>query len=115
MMDDTITTLLRKVASGKVSVEDAREALEDASLTEDQMQSAIDHGVFNIAESGTTGFELRSGAPASIGINAGTASNAESAIAGTTTLVRCICVSATNWVATQFDGDGDESKVEAAA
>ena len=52
-MDDTITTLLRKVASGKVSVEDAREALEDASLTEDQMQSAIDHGVFNLAESGT--------------------------------------------------------------
>ena len=39
MMDDTITTLLRKVASGKVSVEDARTALEDASLTEDQMQS----------------------------------------------------------------------------
>ena len=53
MMDDTITTLLRKVASGKVSVEDARTALEDASLTEDQMQSAIDHGVFNLAESGT--------------------------------------------------------------
>ena len=52
-MDDTITTLLRKVASGKVSVEDARTALEDASLTEDQMQSAIDHGVFNLAESGT--------------------------------------------------------------
>jgi hypothetical protein len=52
-MDDTITTLLRKVASGKVSVEDARVALEDASLTEDQMQSAIDHGVFNLAESGT--------------------------------------------------------------
>ena len=52
-MDDTITILLRKVASGKVSVEDARDALEDASLTEDQMQSAIDHGVFNIAESGT--------------------------------------------------------------
>ena len=71
--------------------------------------------VLHIAESGTTGFELRSSAPASIGINAGTASNAESAIAGTTTLVRCICVSATNWVATQFDGDGDESKVEAAA
>ena len=52
-MDDTITILLRKVASGKVSVEDARDALEDASLTEEQMQSAIDHGVFNLAESGT--------------------------------------------------------------
>ena len=33
MMDDTITTLLRKVASGKVSVEDAREALEAVSYT----------------------------------------------------------------------------------
>tara|TARA_R100001440_G_scaffold51176_3_gene71161 strand:- start:2895 stop:3578 length:684 start_codon:yes stop_codon:yes gene_type:complete len=64
---------------------------------------------------GTTGFELRTSTPASIGINAGTGSNAESAIAGATTLVRCVCVSSTNWVATQFDADGDESKVEAAS
>ena len=63
----------------------------------------------------TTGFELRTSDPATIGINAGTGSNAESAIAGAITLVRCVCVSSTNWVASQFDADGDESKVEAAA
>jgi hypothetical protein len=71
--------------------------------------------IIHIAESGTTGFELRTSAPATIGINAGTGSNAESAIAGAITLVRCVCVSSTNWVASQFDADGDESKVEAAA
>ena len=35
MAKDTITQLLEKVASGKVSVKDARVALEDASLTEE--------------------------------------------------------------------------------
>ena len=53
MMDDTITTLLRKVARGEVKVEDARTALEGASLTEEQMNAAIDHGVFNPAEPGS--------------------------------------------------------------
>ena len=53
MMDDTITTLLRGVAKGSISIEDARTALQDASLTEDQMQKAIDHGVFNPAEPGS--------------------------------------------------------------
>jgi hypothetical protein len=53
MTKDTITKLLEKVASGKVSVKDARVALEDASLTEEEMDSAINHGVFNLAESGT--------------------------------------------------------------
>ena len=53
MMDDTITTLLRGVADGSISVDDARTALEDAELTEEEMASAIDHGVFNIAEPGT--------------------------------------------------------------
>ena len=48
MAKDTITQLLEKVASGKVSV-----ALEDASLTEEQMDAAINHGVFNPAEPGT--------------------------------------------------------------
>jgi len=52
-MDDIITNLLRGVADGSVSVDDARTALEDVNLTEDQMTSAIDHGVFNLAESGT--------------------------------------------------------------
>ena len=71
--------------------------------------------VVRMAESGTTGFELRSSAPASVGINAGTGTNAESAIAGVITLVECRCVSATNWVCSQYDADGDESKVEQAA
>ena len=53
MAKDTITQLLEKVASGKVSVKDARTALEDAELTEEQMDSAINHGVFNPAEPGT--------------------------------------------------------------
>ena len=52
-MDDTISVLLRKVADGSVSVDDARKALEGAELTEDQMANAIDHGVFNIAEPGS--------------------------------------------------------------
>ena len=52
-MDDIITNLLRGVADGSVSVDDERTALEDVNLTEDQMTSAIDHGVFNLAESGT--------------------------------------------------------------
>mgnify|MGYP006129446805 FL=1 len=52
MAKDTITILLEKVASGKVSIKDARTALEDASLTEEQMDKAINHGVFNPAEPG---------------------------------------------------------------
>ena len=34
MKDDTVMRLLRQVKSGEVSVEDARVALEDATLTE---------------------------------------------------------------------------------
>ena len=52
-MDDTITILLRGVAKGNISIADARTALENASLTEEQMQKAIDHGVFNPAEPGS--------------------------------------------------------------
>ena len=53
MMSDTITRLLEEVASGKVSIKDARAALEDAELTETQYIAAVDHGVFNPAEPGT--------------------------------------------------------------
>ena len=53
MAKDTITRLLEQVASGVVSIKDARKALEDATLTEEQMDSAINHGVFNPAEPGT--------------------------------------------------------------
>jgi hypothetical protein len=71
--------------------------------------------IIHIIETATTGYELRSSTPASIAINGGTASNGESAIAGAITYIRCVCVSSTSWIATQFDADGDESKVEAAA
>lgn len=53
MQRDLIAELLDKVASGKVNVKDARKALEGASLTESEMDSAINHGVFNPAEPGT--------------------------------------------------------------
>ena len=49
MMSDTITRLLEEVATGKVSIKDARAALEDAELTEKQYVAAVDHGVFNPA------------------------------------------------------------------
>jgi hypothetical protein len=71
--------------------------------------------IIHLIETGTTGYELRTSTPASIGINGGTATNGESAIAGAITYVKCVCVSSTNWICSQFDADGDESKVEAAA
>ena len=71
--------------------------------------------VINIIETATTGYELRSSTPASIAINGGTASNGESAIAGAITYIKCVCVSSTSWICSQYDADGDESKVEAAA
>jgi len=52
-MSDAITRLLEEVVSGKVSIKDARTALEDAELTETQYHAAVDHGVFNPAEPGT--------------------------------------------------------------
>ena len=67
-----------------------------------------------LTESGTTGYELRSSAPDSVAINGGSGAGFESAIAGAITYVRCVCVSATSWIATQFAADGTESKVEAA-
>ena len=53
MSGDMVTRLLEEVASGKVSVEDAKVALEGVDLSEDQYISAVDHGVFNPAEAGT--------------------------------------------------------------
>lgn len=63
---------------------------------------------------GATGFELRTSAPASIAINGGTGSNAESAIPANST-VFMTCVSATSWKGFYMDADGDLAKVEAAA
>ncbi len=63
---------------------------------------------------GATGYELRSSTPASIAINGGTGSAAESAVAASQT-VHCTCTSATTWIATNYAADGTESKLEAAA
>ena len=45
--------LLRQVQAGEVSVEDARAALEGAALTREQVEAAVDHGVFNEPELGS--------------------------------------------------------------
>lgn len=63
---------------------------------------------------GATGYELRTSTPASIAINGGSGSNAESAVAANT-LVKCVCTSSTTWVANTFAADGTEAKLEAAA
>ena len=46
MKTDQVLTLLRDVKSGAVSIDDARTALEGVSLSEEQYESAIEHGVF---------------------------------------------------------------------
>ena len=53
MKDDSVMSLLRQVKSGEVTVEGARKALEDASLTEEAFTAAVDHGVFNKVKPGT--------------------------------------------------------------
>ena len=70
--------------------------------------------VINLIETGTTGYELRTSTPGSIGINGGTGASVESAVAGAITYVKCVCVATTGWICSQYDADGDESKVEAA-
>jgi len=52
-MDDEVTRLLRMVADGTVPIEDARKALLEVSLTEAQLDEAIDRGVFAEAEVGS--------------------------------------------------------------
>ena len=53
MKDDVVMRLLREVKAGKVSIEDARVALEDAALTEEAFDAAVNHGVFNEVKPGT--------------------------------------------------------------
>jgi hypothetical protein len=53
MAKDVITDLLERLVRGEVSIKDARAALSESSLTEEQMEAAIDHGVFNPADPGT--------------------------------------------------------------
>lgn len=72
--------------------------------------------VWLMTSADSTGFEIRSSAPSTVLINGGVGGAAvESAIPATATLVRCVCVSATLWICSMFDADGDEAKVEAAA
>lgn len=54
---------------------------------------------------GATGYELRSSAPATIGINGGIGANAESAV-GANTVVIVECVSATNWIGSTVTAAG---------
>ena len=53
MNDDIVLQLLKQVKSGKVSIEDARSALEGVDLSEENYLSAVDHGVFNEPDAGT--------------------------------------------------------------
>ena len=53
MKDDVVMKMLRQVASGEVSVEDARDALDGISITEEAYETAIEHGVFNEAPAGS--------------------------------------------------------------
>lgn len=61
-----------------------------------------------------TGYELRSSAPATVGINGGTGSNVESAI-GANITVHCKCVSATAWICSTYTAAGVKGVVEVAA
>ena len=61
-----------------------------------------------------TGYELRSSAPSTVAINGGTGATAEAAVPATY-LVRCVCTSATKWVANKYGPTGTVSILEAAA
>ena len=63
---------------------------------------------------GSTGYELRSSAPATVAINAGTGAGVESAIAATD-LVKCICTSATTWVCYELAAIGTPTATPAAS
>lgn len=67
-----------------------------------------------VIDVGATGFELRSSDPATIAINGGSGSAAESAIPANSTIF-AVCLSATAWKAVKWDADSDVAKVEAAA
>ena len=61
-----------------------------------------------------TGGELRTNAPATVGINGGTGASAESAVAANQMVV-AICESATSWKAFTIASDGTTAGLEAAA
>jgi len=71
--------------------------------------------VWLLTSADATGFEVRSDTPASVAINGGSGAGAEVAISATAMMVRFVCVSATAWIGTWWDADGDEAKTDAAA
>ena len=62
----------------------------------------------------THDFELRSDTPASVAINGGTGSNAETEIAKANVLVKCVRTTA-GWIVNSFAADGTETQEAAAA
>jgi len=72
-------------------------------------------GTIIVLLNGTTGYELRSSSPTTIGINGGTGTAAESAIPASTTAIM-VCESLTNWKGLQMSSTaGTLAKVEVAA
>ena len=71
-------------------------------------------GRFVILQGNATGYELRSSAPATIAINAGSGAAAESAIPASVTVI-ALCTSATTWIAWTYSVAAAFVAVEAAA
>jgi hypothetical protein len=63
---------------------------------------------------GGTGYELRSSDPATVSINGGSGSNAESAIPANT-LVTLVCTSSTTWIGQNQSSNGTISATQVAA
>ena len=74
----------------------------------------VGHQVDIINNTGT-GFELRTSAPATIGINGGMEANAETAFAATALLIHCKCISATQWIVMSHVAAGTYTAAAAAA
>jgi len=70
--------------------------------------------IIYIVEATGVGYELRSNDPENVSINGGAGVGYESAIAGATAYIRCVAVSTTAWVVSQFAAAGTESAVEVA-
>lgn len=62
-----------------------------------------------------TGFEIRTNAPATVGINGGVSAAGESALAATALRIELVCISLTNWIGHSYVAAGTESAVQVAA
>lgn len=63
----------------------------------------------------TCGYSIRTHDPAACSINAGSGTNAESAISSTTPMVRCYAISTGAWIAEQYQSNGNITSVTPAA